>query len=326
MPSIKKICVLVIITIFCLSSAFAENGSEASGFSLSPLVGFLYGKADEIVYRDALLDYYVSHLIWDLKPLSYVGISAGFGPLSPFSKNGFTANLSLKAGLPFVTGKLEDWDWMNFDFDFPTHFSFHDTYSMGTVLADLSAGYSLRFNNYLSLSVYGEFSYMYLSWVAQNGYTQYPDIKLQASYPPWDDSLEKYYLNGRVIEYLQNWFILSPGISLKFRAVPVFSLEGAFNYTPLIYCADRDWHILRNVVFFDYLFFGHYFSGSGKLTIFPDKNVSFFLSASYRNISDSRGFTTIGSDIYTDTAGAGYSAYSFEISCRIRIPGKTGTR
>ena len=117
---------------------------------------------------------------------------------------------------------------------------------------------------------------------------------------------------------------MSPGISLKFRPVPFFSLEGTFNYTPLIFCADRDWHILRNIVFYDYLFFGRYLYGSGKLSIFPDKNVSFFLSASYRNISGSRGFTVIGSDIYTDTAGAGYSALGFEVSCKIRLSGRTG--
>jgi outer membrane protease len=160
MLTIKKIGVLVsIITIFLV-----PIGAETSGFSISPTVGFLYGHAEEIVYKFPGSDLYLSELLWDLKPLLYAGIAFDFGPRDPFKHDGFTSALSLKYGLPLKTGIHENRDWDNFQNHHLTHFSRHDAFSRGAFFFDISAGYSWRLNTTLALITYGMFTYMRLSW------------------------------------------------------------------------------------------------------------------------------------------------------------------
>ena len=106
MSIIKKIGILVIL-FFILFSSPAEAETPSPGrysFSLSPLFGMLHGQAREIVYRDRSSNQYLSELLWDLKPLIYVGLAADFGPRDPFENHGFIAAASIRFGLPLRSG------------------------------------------------------------------------------------------------------------------------------------------------------------------------------------------------------------------------------
>ena len=340
MPTIGKIGVLVSILWLCLSPLSpilhaGETTGTRYGFSVSPRIGMLYGHAEEIVYKTSGKDHYMSELLWDLKPLFYIGLDAEFGPRNRYAHSGFIAAGSLKSqlgihGIPPKTGINENRDWKYPDNQNLTNYSRHDAYSQRAILADISIGYSWRLTNSLAVKAYGIFSYMHFSWIAKDGYYQYLESDEFGNIFPldqiWDKNMPKTAMSGPANEYFQNWFIVSPGISLTWKFSRQFSLEGNFSYSPLIYCFARDDHILRNTVFYDYLSFGHFINGGGSLIYSPTGNLDISLSFSYRHISGSRGDTRIkeGShtwDIY-DTAGAAFSAVDISLTAKIRVIGR----
>ena len=327
MVSIRKISFLVIIVTLSQSLAFSEEKTGVYGFSVSPLFGILYGQAEEIVYKYPNRDIYYSELLWDLKPLYYAGLALQFGPRDPFMHSGFFANGSFKAGLPINTGLMEDRDWLYPDSSL-TNYSRHDADSRGTYLADISAGFTWRINHSFALGGYLEFSYMHHSWSAYDGYRQYLESNALGIIPgqTWTDQIPKIKFDGEVIRYVQDWFIVSPGIILKGRLSRFFSLEGSFNYSPLIYCTDRDDHLKRTYeidgvkkhdVFTEYLKYGHFFDGGGKFNFSPKSNMTISLSIDYRYITGSRGdsYQNGVKDIFYD-AGVGYSGFDAGLALR----------
>ena len=323
MITIKRIGLFVIIASFFPAPFRAAAEPGGYSFSLSPLTGIVYGHSEEIVYKKANSNLYLSELLWDLKPLVYAGAAMDFEPEDLFSRHGFISAASIKVGLPLKTGILEDRDWFNPEHDYLTHYSRHDAYSRMAILADISAGFSFRLSNFIALGLYGEFSYMRFSWSGKDGYLQYP-VGTSENYPPWNESLPKDYESskGEVIRYAQNWFILAPGISIKGKLGSLFSVEGNFNYSPLIYCANRDDHLLANRVFFDYPYLGHYFKGGGVLIFSPMNKMDLTLNVSYKYITGSRGDNFINNRKYADIAGAGYSALDMGITARFYIFGR----
>jgi len=317
--TIRKIGGLVILIFFFLGSV--EAADERYGFSLSSNIGFLYGQAEEIVYKYPKEDSYLSELLWDLKPLVYAGLGADFGPMDTSRNRGFTAALSFKAGLPLKTGIIEDRDWLNSDpkYDYLTWYSRHDAYSKTALLLDVSAGYFWRFAGSLSLSVFGEFSWMHFSWSAMDGYLQYSSKNSNNYYQEWDDSIPKTYKTGELLRYKQDWFIFSPGVSLNWDINGFFSLKGLFNYSPLIYCADRDDHLIGDKTYFDYLYFGHYIKYGGEFIFSPSRNTDISLFALSKHITGTRGDIVHQARRYNDEAGAGLSTLDLGLTVKFRL-------
>ena len=321
MRTIGKFVILVtmaIIILFITAPLEAQSkgsGSEGAGstayaFSVAPLFGLLYGQAEEIVYKHPEKNDYMSELLWDLKPIWYIGLSAFFGPRNAFAKSGFIVNGSFKIGLSSLSGIMEDRDW-EFENNGLTKYSRHDANSLNSLLIDLSTGFSFKITSFLSLAAVVEFSYMNYSWSAIDGYYQYLETNSLGNIKPgqvWTDEIRKVYLEGEVMRYEQNWYILSPGLLLKLKMGPYLSLEGFFNYSPLIYCADRDDHLLTDTVFFDYNYFGHYLNGGGRFTVSPKRYVDFSISYSYRYITGSRGDMETSLSSFDGIAGSGYTA------------------
>ena len=296
MGMIKKFFILVILVMLPFTYLHAERAEHV--FSLSPLLGFVNGRSEEIVYKFPNSSEYLSLLLWDLRPLFYAGVAADFSPQNPFNNNGFIANGSFRVGLPLVTGINENFDWLEEGDDY-SHYSKHNVYSQRAFLADISLGYSWGLNDFLALSTFGEISFMHFSWLARDGFGQYP----------WGD----HTFSGRVVEYSQTWFILSPGISLKGRINDFISLEGSFSYSPFPFCIARDHHFDRGIVFNDYVWKGHHFKIGGRLFISPIPVLNFSLNLNYRHITETRGDTLVGNSRYKNLAGAAYSAFDLGI-------------
>ena len=291
-------------------------------FSISPLFGVKYGHADEIVFKFQGQDQYLSHLIWDLKPLVYVGFGAELAP--SFGRSGFFTAFSLKYGLPRLrTGFIENRDWNDIRHNDLTHFSKHDAFSRGAFLADISAGYSWHLADSFSVNAFLEFSYKHLSWDGRDGFFQYAEEIAPRQYGPWHDGIPKTRLFGRVISYSQNWFILSPGLSMRWNINRLFSLAGFISYSPLIFCIAKDTHWLRDITFYDYVRFGRHLKWGGVLVFTGARYHDFFLNFSHRRISGSRGDTRVvqGNAVsrYFDSAGAAYSAFDLGFGVKIRV-------
>jgi len=279
----------------------------------------LYGQAREIVYKNSVSNDFLSELRWDIMPLFYVGLAADIKPVNDFTEYGFTGTFSFKMGIPQRTGIMVDRDWEDkywLSSGTLTNYSRHNNYSERTILADLSLGYSFPLMNLFAFGIKIDFSYMHYYWIAKDGYYQYLNPG-----QTWDNEIPKVPVKGSVIEYEQNWVILSPGVFVKFRPGRFFSLTGSFNYSPLIYCIDQDNHLLRDTIFQDYLFSGHYLEGGGGINISPMNNLDIVFFLSYSSITDSRGDSFFYSINHTGIAGGGYSAFEFKLSARLRLPG-----
>jgi len=316
MSNIGKITLFVIFIAVFQPSVFAEEDQPGFGFSVAPTFGMLYGQAEEIVYKNSQSEKYESQLLWDMKPLFYVGLAADFAPLNIFAKHGFVGNLSFKMGIPQKTGIMEDTDWEDPNSGDFTGKSLSDNFSEKIILAELSLGYSFPLLNFMSLGIDLDFSYMHFSWSGRNGSGQYLRNGI------W---IIVDFTNEEVINYTQNWLILSPGVFLKLRLGRLFSLGGNFYYSPLIYSANRDDHLYKtHNVFQDTLYYdGQYMRGGGGITFSPMNNFDLTLSLSYISITGSRGDTLINYyNKYDGIAGGGYSFFDAALSARWRILGR----
>jgi outer membrane protease len=322
MSNIGKITLFVIFICLFLPPVFAEEKQSGFGFSIASYIGMINGQANEIVYKNSYSDSFYSELQWDLATLFYAGLAADFGPVNNFAQHGFVGNLSFKFGIPQRAGIMEDRDWLYENSSALTNYSRHDNFSERAITADLSLGYSFPLLNFIALGINLDFIYTHFFWIASDGYYQYLASDNNGNILPgqtWTDDIPKVPVKGKVLEYSQNWLIFSPGVFFKLRLSDLFSLNGNFNYSPFIYCADRDVHLLINKTFLDYLYYGHYLKGSGGITFSPMDYLDLTLFLSYNSLTDSRGNTYINSVKYSGIAGGGYAAFEVGLSAKFRF-------
>ena len=338
MLTIKKIFLFVSTALLILSQLGASEPdrpdiSNRYSFSFTPSVGILYGRVEEIVFKYPKGDQYVSQLLWDLKPLIYFGMEFRMFPGETFPENGFFTAGSIKFGLPFKAGAMENRDWQYPDNENLTNYSWSEAYSQGSVLADISAGSSWVLNDSLTLDLYGQFSFMHFSWMAENGYYQYLETTDGVINPGqiWHEDIPKIGIFGPGIRYIQNWFILSPGFTLRGKIAQHFTTGISFNYSPLVFCIARDDHLMRNIIFWDSLFLGHYINGSCNISIRTNGNTELSLALSYRLITELRGPSfqaRTGANQSgrptqsTRDAGAGFSAFDLSLAMKIPLFGR----
>jgi outer membrane protease len=319
----------VLVSIFFCSPSAPLRAESAYSFSLSSSFGIIYGHSKELVYKYAGKDTLRSELIWDLKPLFYTGAAMDFSRTNPWERWGFFAAASLKYGFPSRTGVIVDWDWNDKDYDYLTHYSRHDAYSQGALLSDASLGFSFPFLEVLALKTGIGFSYMYFSWLAQDGFTQYAKTRIDTSgnyYHPWNPEIPKIPVSGPGIIYSQHWFIFSPVLALGLRLSPRFSLDIYASATPFVFCAAVDDHPARKLRFQDYLSWGLFLEEGIGLVFTPAERFELRLDWGFRHIGGSRGETYQkptgeGSSSFSlsGEAGAGLYMRDVEISAKIRL-------
>jgi outer membrane protease len=320
---IRKIKLLITLAIVIFSPVMAKAEDNKYALSLSPLLGVLYGQGEEIVYKYLSQDKFLSQLLWDQKPLLYAGVEAEFGPRSFYEKSGICASFSIKCGLPFKSGIIENRDWDDLYDDDLTHYSRHDAFSKNAILADLSIGYSWRITNRLALGANGAFSFMHFSWSGSDGYYQYAELISYRHYKPWDENIIKTEFKGPVINYTQNWFIVSPGVSLKLRINSLLSLDGNFFYSPLILSVNKDEHLLKELSYKDHTYFGHHLKAGASLVFSISERVGLLFNLSYKTIFGSRGDTEVERNNNKTrnygNSGAGYSSLDLALSLKMSV-------
>jgi outer membrane protease len=252
--------------------------------SLVSSAGFLHGQGEEIVYKYPGGDIKLSELLWDVKPLFYLGTALDFSRIQPLEKPGVFSSLSLKFGLPGKTGMMEDRDWMTPN-DELTHYSRSDNYASGVFLLDFSLGVSLPVKKFAILKFYGIFSLMSFQWISRDGYKRYS----ANNNTPLDDSVGEIPLHGISVLYRQNWLLGSPGVAAQIPLSRYFRADLSFQISPLIYCSARDDHPMPEREFMDYVFGGLYLEPGGSFVFSFRDRFELSLSVSYRWISGGHG-------------------------------------
>jgi outer membrane protease len=284
--------------------------------ALSVSAGTLLGQAEEIVYKYTDTEDMLSQLLWDLKPMAYLGSALSFYRSDPLSGLGAALDMSVKFGLPLPSGSMEDRDWRNTDPQQLTDFSTHDAYlEGGTWLADLSGGVVIPIKSAAALKALVSVSYMQFSWAGKDGYGNY-----------MSNNWARTDFEGTVITYDQAWLIFSPGIGLYWPLGRALSLDFRFFISPWIYAGDEDNHITTSTRYNDYMGGGLYLEPGLDIAFAPNPFFSLALHGSWRHIAGSRGdtytysFKTGSSTHTTGRAGAGFSAFDVGLSCKFALP------
>jgi outer membrane protease len=291
--------------------------------SLAANAGTLIGRAEEIVYNVETYgndtEIYLSELLWDMKPLVYLGSALSFSRADPLAGPGAAADLSVKFGLPLKSGTMEDRDWRDSDPEKLTDFSTHDAYlEGGTLLLDFSGGISFPIQSAVAIKALFAVSYMQFSWDGRDGYGEYWQLDWMTQEYGW----KRYDFEGSVITYKQAWLILSPGIGLFWPVSRALTLDFFFFISPLVSVGAEDNHITTGTRFNDYMGEGLYLEPGLAIAFAPNRFFSLVLRGSWRYIAGSRGHTSENGSLKLrkDGAGAGFSALDAGLSLQFALP------
>jgi len=316
----KKLCFFIFFTAMIFNLSAKEHD-----FSIGVSFGMLNGRAQEIVYMNSETDNKLSELLWDLKPLPYIGLDIKYSWLKPENKWGLFANGLIKFGFSGKTGVMEDRDWSaeEIGIDNPswlTHYSVHDNKTESAMLMDFNLGASFLIFQKFLLKPYLSYHYMHFSWTASGG---------SALHPAWSRTGHISIPEDiNVVIYEQTWHIFSPAISFYGEFNRFFDIEIAFEATPFIWCIAKDGHLSENKVetlFTDYVKEGIFIEPSFLFSYKPTDHFVLSLSFTYRDINKSRGDTlkkdvsSSTSTINRNTSGAGYNAVDFGIISKFRF-------
>jgi outer membrane protease len=273
--------------------------------SLGVSTGVLFGRSEEIVYRDSKTSNKLSQLLWELKPLAYVGVDLRYDWLRPEKSWGIFTGLSFKMGFPGETGVMEDRDWTEVYSDWLTYYSVHDNTTEKALLGDVGAGVFFKIFGQFLLKTYVSYDFMHFSWEGSGG---------SLLYPPSQGGHRYYTQPVDVIAYEQTWHIVSPGIAFYGEFNRYFTGEIALKVSPFIWCITRDNHIERKLIITETLDLGLFVEPQVRFSFIPKDFLTLSLAVSYRNISFVRGdgvYKETGKSTVTtkNMAGAGYSVF-----------------
>jgi outer membrane protease len=263
-----------------------------------------------------------------MKPVFYHGLRTDFSRSRPTDKWGFFSNLSLKFGIPGMSGKMEDRDWRSVENDALTNYSIHDNFTRELFLLDFSAGFTFPFLRVMILKAYVNVSYMNFHFSGFDGYKKYArgNPPYSGKYYPIDDNPDTDSFSGKMFNYTQKWMTVAPGVSFGYYFFENFCAELSFRITPLILCFDLDEHLHpdNRVQFRDYMRGGLLIEPGASLSFACNDWIALSLEFSWKYINGTKGETfqrTYGTGDYfrSGTAGAGLSVLDTGFFLRIRL-------
>jgi hypothetical protein len=303
--------------------------------SLESQFGALWGRGEEQVYEDDLSDRFLSRLFWDVKPLWYTGMVLEFSQRDPREGPGFFSALSVKFGLPALSGVMEDRDWVAPGGEL-SHYSRHDNLTNGALLLDGALGLSVPAWPFLVFRFSFGLSYSRFSWAAVGGYYRYGQTRPGPSgpiYAPLADSDPAYPLSGTVIAYSQDWLFLPFTLGLTIFPGRLFSGALYYGAGPLIKFFGRDDHYLR-IGTADYSQFidesseGYVLEPGGEFRFSPGERIGLLIGLSWRAITTGphgksfgryTGQGTWGWNFLGNVSGGAFRALDLRIGLEVRL-------
>jgi outer membrane protease len=317
MRNITALTVLVIIIFisFAVNQAYSEDEKNYN-FSVGWQTGFVYGRAVEIVYPvpEATKGELLSELLWDMKPVFYLGVQFDFNYAILKKTPGFFSSLSFKAGIPRDSGNVEDRDWMsNVNSDL-THFSTHTNKTLNFLWLDalIGVGASLPKLPDVYIKPFISFSWTRFSFSGRDGSGKHYGVNVSWS--------------GEVIRYKQDWLLISGGFAAGTKILNPLTFEISFRISPFTYCDATDEHLASGKVvneYRDFSFMGLFFEPACVIS-YSIKRFEFSLVFSYRHIGRTSGNSyknenNAGFYLNDYKAGAGLSAFDTRLLFKIRL-------
>jgi len=300
-----------------------EKKQRKYGFSIGPQFGFVNGQAIEVVYPTDTKGEYLSELLWNMKPIYYLGIYAELGLNDKMSHPGFFSSLSFKAGIPGDSGIHENRDWMSFENASLTHYSQHTNKTNVFFMADVLIGASIPlFHFYIKPFI--NTSWLRFSFSGRDGLGVYAKSSGTYTYHPINNDPSIYSFSGEVITYEQHWFLIAPGISFGTNILSPFTFNLSFQGSPFTYCAAIDHHLTRKDTFYDFTGWGVFMEGGGNIS-FCFKFLELSFDYTYRYIGNTMGDSYILESkneyafLSKNKAGAGLLLSDTRVMVRVRL-------
>lgn len=282
------------------SYCHAQTSETAYDFSVGVRSGIIYGQAMELVFpeNDKTKGDLYSELLWDLKPVFYLGIQADFNRKSQIKIPEFFSSVSFKAGIPADSGTMEDRDWMSSENAELTHFSNHTNKTNLFFNAEISLGASVpvRNNFYFKAFIYG--AWIHYAFTGRDGYGKYARSKDQFSntFFPIDNDPDIYDFTGmEVIHYKQDWLLFSPGFSAGAKLFNIFTVDFSLKISLFNYCIAQDEHIDRKTTFID-IIYGNFFVEPSVEIKYSISRFDIIFNFTYRQLNNSSGLSYMNSN------------------------------
>lgn len=290
---------LVAILVF---SGFGDDTGPKLTFTSETGLAFIYGEAEEIVYKSQNGTDLLSLLVYPIPPGlgAYIGLEARW-------RDSFLARIRMESAWPLMSGNLTDDDWGYGvpSTSAPEIHSDSKAYLTNWLHGELEFGFP---DSRLPSSVETLFglSFRQMSWegwdaIQTPGTTDYPTGEIF----------------GYVIDYRQNWYIPWIGMTISHQNTASI-LAASFRFSPWTHVVGRDVHMARPIptTFIDVMHGGVMISGGlrGKIRLTGNLWLTGKLSFDY--CSGARGDTFIylvGSPTvnqYANTGGAALSLFS----------------
>lgn len=312
-------------------------------FSFEPLVGFEYGKLNELVFSEK--DYFfvngkktsgkLSELEWNMKPIFYVG-----GKFA-INLNRFNITFSGAGFIPQSCGKMFDSDWQNKnDMNMKTNLSeSENNFNQG---AFCEAAFSASFNISKKFQIAPKVAacYNYFDFSAKNGFGWYGDLNNSGDGEnySWDDENATYYPKGKLggIDYIRHEFFIWCGVSLIFSPIKQIAISGTASISPYLFIKSYDYHNHPNGKTKDrYLDEMDSFFSAQRFEMMITYNITNFFSASLQmdllHINVIKGKSYLGSSSGNDyklldsASGAKANTAKFSLVFMFKITKRFGT-
>ena len=243
----KKLLAAVSVLFLSLHTVFyAENKISIKAGGSAGVSNILL---DEILYDKYGSDANISSLLkWQIyaSPLISANTQVCFSDRFYICVDG-------KYSVPLSAGKMEDYDWLNrfsTGTGEQTHYSTHENNLNNYYSARFSLGAGGNLTNKIKLIQLFSIEYSNISLTAKNGYRQYAasidEINGNKVYEEWSDTIQKKYLEGKIITYEVQEINFGLGLQLLFALNQNLNLLLSAQLLPSLTCQALDSHYKRN--------------------------------------------------------------------------------
>lgn len=302
---LRRFCFFVLFSViqtFC----FANITENKICFTISPKAGFISGSYKEEFF--AKIDeenQMISLLHWQIQAAPTVDISSTIT-----LNNTFVAGINCFYTIPFNSGKMEDYDWMNWyssQTGEQTHYSWHKNKLQNLYEISGFLGMNIPFTKKMNFQPSVIYTYKYYDFSAIDGFKQY-NKSISGYYPEWTKDIPKQNLYGTIITYKGDEYSLGFGTKFDFKPANKINLSTDLIFLHSIKANSLDSHLKRNNGEGLFLIYRN----SGKNTVKANLAIDYFLNEHNSLFADSQfNFSVKKNSKITDTVNTGAEISTF---------------
>lgn len=224
---LRKAVPFLVYLLFVVFCASGDDAIPSWTFNSESGLVFVYGEAEEIVYKTSSGTDLLSLLVYPVPPSLgvYVGMEGRW-------RDFMLARIRLETAWPLKSGNITNDDWINVSsfLEDPDVHSDSIAYMTGWIRADFELGFPGRDGPFLIETLIG-LRYRNIAW---EGWDAYQVSSIYSTK----------FINGQVLDYRQTWVIPWIGLASGYETGN-FLISFSFRLSPWMHVVGRDIHTAR---------------------------------------------------------------------------------